>query len=160
MSAREAFEVYCVLVPLHGATLLLPNAAVAEVVSHDGLQAAQGGPDFIVGTYLWNGRKVTAVGFEALTGAARPQVGRRARLLILNPVAAQLGAGPVAVLAQGYPHLVALNRAAVRPVPPAEGERDDFVMARVRIANTEAVIPDLAAIERQLWQLQSAAQAE
>lgn len=145
MLARS--EIYAVLIALKGDTLLLPNAAVADVLPHGGLQPAAAGPEWWVGSFLWSGRKLAVVSFEAMNGGRKAELTTRSRLIVLQPFGSAADR-PIALLGQGYPHLVTLNRIAVRKQPLTATDREDLVLARVRIANTEAVVPDLEAIEK------------
>lgn len=150
-------QIYAVLMALDGDTLLLPNAAVAEVVSRDNLQVADSGaPAWLAGYCDWNNRRVPVVSFEGLNGAAPAIDSRRARVVVLNSFGTHLPSGQLAVITQGYPHLVTLNRAAVKSLPLRGNDRGDLVLARVRIASQEAAIPDLAAIESEVARAQAA----
>ena len=57
----NADELYAVLMSVHDDTLLLPNAAVAEVLARDALQASDGGPEWLAGHCDWNSRRVPVV---------------------------------------------------------------------------------------------------
>jgi chemosensory pili system protein ChpC len=151
-------ELYAVLVALASDTLLLPNAAVAEVVSIDDLRGPNDGlPPWIAGTVNYNNRELTVVRFEVLNGGSAGEDTRRTRLAIVQPVTTALRTGQYAVICQGYPHLVTLNRAALRKEPLVSSDREALVLARVGIANTSALIPNLEAIETLLAQADPAA---
>lgn len=144
-------QIYAVLMSVHEDTLLLPNAAVAEVLARDALQVEEGPrPDWLIGYCDWNNRRVPVVRFERLNRSADGGDPRRERLVVLNSLGRHLPSGHLAILTQGYPHLVTLNRTAVRAAPLREGDRDELVLARVRIANQEALIPDLEQIEAEV----------
>lgn len=159
MTARE--ELYAVLVALTGDTLLLPNPAVAEVVSAERLErAAPGGPSWLAGRILYNNRHLPVIQFERLNGgAARAEESRRTRLAIVNVITEKVHAGQYAIVCQGYPHLVTLNRAALRPEPLNSTDSAELVLTRVSIASTSALIPDLEAIEAALGRAELAADA-
>jgi chemosensory pili system protein ChpC len=147
MSATRE-QIYAVLMTVNEDTLLLPNAAVAEVLAREALQVADGpAPDWLLGYCDWNNRRVPVVRFERLNQAATGGDPRRERLVVLNSLGRHLPSGHLAIMTQGYPHLVTLNRTAIRPAPLREGDRDDLVLTRVRIANQEALIPDLEQTE-------------
>ncbi len=143
MATRE--EIYAVLIAIHGDTLLLPNTSVAEVVSADGLQALGGGP--CVGTRDWNGKRLNVVSFEILNGAAPPPETSRTRIVVLQPLDGKPSDNACGVLAQGYPHLLTLNRTALVKAPLRDSDSIGIVLSRVKIANTEALIPNLDAIQ-------------
>ncbi|TXI88691.1 MAG: chemotaxis protein CheW [Cupriavidus sp.] len=150
-------QIYAVLMALEGDTLLLPNAAVIEVISRDTVRPVDGAPDWLIGNYEFNGRRVPVVSFEVLNGSPRPETARRSRVVLLHSAGKHLEAHAIGVLTQGYPHLVTLNRSAISATPLRHGDREDLVLSRVRIASQEAVIPDIETIEADLLRLDMAA---
>jgi chemosensory pili system protein ChpC len=153
---KSADEVYAVLMKLAGDTLLLPNAAIAEVVSAERLQeAAAGGPAWLAGTINYNELTLPVLRFEVMNGGTQAEDTRRLRVAILHGITERLHAGQYAVLCQGYPHLVTLNREALKKESRAATDREDLVLARVKIANTSALIPNLELMEAELADLES-----
>jgi len=141
-----ARQIYCVLIALEGDTLLLPNAAIAETVGQDALTASEAEPRWVEGTLEWNRRTLTTIRFETLNGAAHVPLQRRARLVVLQALDAETTAAPLALVAQGYPHLITVTREAIAPLPLRPGDDPAVVLARVRVGNSEALIPDLDAL--------------
>lgn len=136
-------QLYCVLLSLKDDTLLLPNSVVAEAVGQDALRAEATGPGWLAGSINWNSRRVPVVNFEALNGDSRPSFNKRSRLVILHALGGRAEDRPFALVCQGYPHLITLSRIAVAPLPLRDSDRPDYVLSRVRIGNTEVLIPDL-----------------
>ena len=156
MAGRD--ELYAVLVSLAGDTLLLPNAAVVEVVAADRLErSGEGAPAWLAGRLVYNNRPLHVVHFEALNGASRPEPTRRTRLAVVHAITDRVRAGQYAIVCQGYPHLVTLNRTALRAEPLVSTDQEELVLSRVAIANTSALIPNLEAIENRLAQAELAA---
>lgn len=153
--ARE--ELYAVLVSLAGDTLLLPNAAVAEVVSPDRIARPDDGPPWFAGKLPYAGRQIPVVLFEVLNGAGKPEETRRTRVAVMQAITGRVRAGQYAILCQGYPHLVTLNRTALKKEPLVSTDHEELVLARVSIANTSALIPNLETIEARLAQAELAA---
>jgi len=155
MTVRD--ELYAVLVSLASDTLLLPNAAVAEVVSPDGMGSPPtGAPAWLAGRVTYNNRQLAVVRFEVLNGGGAGEDSRRTRLAVLQPVTGALRSGQYAIVCQGYPHLVTLNRTALRREDLQSTDSEDFVLTRVSIANTNALIPNLEKIEQVLAQFETA----
>jgi chemosensory pili system protein ChpC len=151
--ARE--EVYAVLMSLAADTLLLPNAAVAEVVSAEILEPPMPGtPPWLAGRATYNNRQLAVVRFEVMNGAGAASDTRRTRLAVMQPVSSHLRTGLYAIVCQGYPHLVTLNRTALRSESLLPSDNNDLVLSRVSIANTSALIPNLEKIEQMLAQLE------
>ncbi|MEC9364879.1 MAG: chemotaxis protein CheW [Pseudomonadota bacterium] len=146
----NADELYAVLMSVHDDTLLLPNAAVAEVLARDALQASDGGPQWLAGHCDWNRRRVPVVRFELLNGGGLGGDPRRERIVVLHSLGRHVPGGHIALVALGYPHLVTLNRAAMRPMALDGTDRQELVLSRVRIASQVALIPDLDALEAQI----------
>lgn len=156
--ARE--EVYAVLVALAADTLLLPNAAVAEVVSADKLDPPPGGsPRWLAGYVAYNNRKLPVVRFELLNGSTTIGDTRRTRLAIVHTLTSALRTGQYAIVCQGYPHLVTLNRTALKKETLVSTDSEELVMTRVSIANTSALIPNLEVVEQKLAQAELVAAA-
>jgi chemosensory pili system protein ChpC len=144
---------YAVLVAVTGDTLLVPNIAVAEAISRDNLQIVEG-PPWLLGIVNWSSRRVPIIRFETLnSGGEKLMPGTRDRLLILQAVSSQIGSGLFGIVAEGYPHLLSLNRDAVISAPLRANDRPDMVMARARIANQEVAIPNFDSIELELAQV-------
>ena len=143
-------QIYAVLIPLDGDTLLLPNAAVMEVISRDTVRSVDDAPPWFLGNYELNGRRVPVISFEVLNGATLPETARRSRVVLFHSFGQHLEAHAIGVLTQGYPHLVTLNRNAISPAPLRDTDRADLVLSRVRIASQDAVIPDIETIEADL----------
>lgn len=150
-------QIYAVLMALHDDTMLLPNAAVAEVLARDAVRKTAGGPPWFIGHCEWNNRRVPVIRFEVLNGGKAEGDPRRERIVVLNTVGRHLPSGNLAVMTQGYPHLVTLNRAALHPVELDAVDRTDLVLSRVRIASQVALIPDLVTIEAEIARAQIAA---
>lgn len=149
-------QIYAVLIALTQDVMLLPNAAVADVVSQDLIIApAPGEPEWLVGHCEFGGRRLPVICFEMLNGAERPAANRRSRVVVLNALGTQADVGDFALLTQGYPHLVTLNRNALLPLPLRDSDHGNILLARVRVASQEAVIPDLEALELMLAHVQA-----
>src|ERR1700743_2642251 len=130
-------QLYAVLVALQADTLLLPNLAVAEVAAPEGLRPLAGAPSWFAGMLNWQGRELPIARFELLNNGAAEPPSRRTRAPLITAFTPRLGAGRSGILAEGYPHLVTLNRAALRAAErrPQDGE---LVLSRVRVASPEA----------------------
>ena len=146
-------EAYGQIVPLEGDALLLPNSAVIEVRGLENMRMRTEPPGWFLGFASWREHELPVISLEGLLGRTMPLRSRRTRLLVINSVGTGLDNGLLALVCQGYPHLTSLNRSALQPVALDARDRDEFVLSRVRVANTQAFIPDLDAIESKLAQV-------
>lgn len=143
-------QLYAVLVTVRNDTLLLPNLGVAEVVSPEALRPDVDAPDWFAGRLAWQGQDIPVARFERLNGKAAGEPGRRTRVVVLNAITARLPGGRYGLLCEGYPHLVTLNRAALRGIPPRPGDHAELILTRARVASQETAIPNLEYIEAEL----------
>lgn len=148
----KADEAYGQIIPLDGDALLLPNAAVIEVRGLEGMRMRTEPPGWLLGFVRWREQELPVVSLEGLLGRPLPLKSRRTRLLIINSVGTSLNTGLMALICQGYPHLTALNRSAMQPAVLEARDPDELVLSRVRVANTQALIPDLETMESKIAQ--------
>lgn len=136
-------QLYCALISCGEDTLVVPNTLIAETIGLETLTAIEGGPAWLAGTVQWNHQRLAALRFEALGDAAAPANARRARLVVLQVPAASGEGTALALLTQGYPHLITVTRSAIGPLALRGRDHAPAVLARVRIGNSEALVPDL-----------------
>ena len=139
-------ELYALLLPLEGTRLLLPNAVIAEVVSYTSPQPAGGDREWFLGEVHWQGQQVPLVSFEALCGRAVPAVTPRARVAILYAITGATDDNYIGIVTEGHPHLVRLQR-DILVHERSDKDPDSPILSRVRIANAEALIPNVEMIE-------------
>jgi chemosensory pili system protein ChpC len=158
--ASRTADLFGQIIPLDADAMLLPNAAVVEVRNMDDISVRSEPPGWLLGSIRWREHDVPVVSLEGVLGRAVPARSRRSRLVVVNSLGTHLDHGLLAFVVQGYPHLTALNRSALQSVAREARDPDALVLARVRVANTLAVIPDLEAIEARTAEILPAAAAE
>ena len=150
-------EIRCVLVPVGEARMLLPNATIAEVVTHSTPEPIEGAPDWLLGRIAWRGWRVPLVSFTRLAGTAEGD----SELVVRVAVLKALGGDPrlpfIAVQTQGFPRLTTLNAELIIPTHDGKG-LPDGVRAHVLVRDDVAMIPDLEWIEAHLLDLLDAGQ--
>jgi chemosensory pili system protein ChpC len=142
-------QLYCVLVPLEGDTLLVPNALVAETTGTEALTVIGDGSGWPAGEVEWNRQVIPAVRFAAASGVGALQLARRTRLVVLHALTG-VSSQPIALVADGHPHLVTLGPEAVQAAPLLPGDAPGLVLARVSIGSNQAFIPDLEGLQQRL----------
>lgn len=147
-------SLHTVLIQIADDMLLLPNAAIAEVASMERFEPPEpGAPPWLAGWHAMAERRIPVLSVEALAGGGRPEISRRARIVIVYPLSTRVHGGSYAILAQGQPHLVNLARDAISLAPTPPQARDGLLLSRVQIASQNAAIPDLEALEARLAEL-------
>jgi chemosensory pili system protein ChpC len=138
------------LIPLQKSNLLLPNAAVAEIIPYEPLQRVQDTPDWFLGFLAWRGIQVPIASFEMLTvkRASFSLVSvASANLVILRALGGADDFSYFAVVAQTLPRLerVGPDQLFETDEPVAKTE-----LVKVRFGNDLVSIPDLDFIESEI----------
>jgi len=143
-------ELATFLIPLQKSNLLLPNAAVAEIIPYEPLRRVPDTPDWFLGFLAWRGVQVPVASFEMLTvkRASFSLVSvASANLVILRALGGADDFSYFAVVAQMLPQLerVAADQLFETDEPIARTE-----LVKVRLGNDLVSIPDLDFIESEI----------
>lgn len=139
-------EVYSLLMPVHGGRIIVPRAAVAEVMGYSKPKdRPEGAPAFVLGFVEWQNQRIPLVSFEAARGGDVPELGRRTRIAVVFGIADRLKPNVFAVVTQGYPYLVRVNENVLHS--EAVETEEPLILARVRMANEKPFVPDLEKLE-------------
>jgi chemosensory pili system protein ChpC len=144
--AAESDTVRSLLMPITWGSLLLPSAAVAEVVAYHHHTPLDEGPPWLMGRFSWRGLTLPLVSLEAVMGTARPPLLPGPRVAILNAVTASPTLPFYALNIQGIPHLVQAGHGTV--VAAETDRRRPGVALYVQVMGQSAVIPDLEGLQR------------
>ena len=142
-------ELYSLLVPIAETRLIVPRVCVAEVAGLGQLHLLESGPAWLIGRVGWKGREVPLVSLEAASGQEVPEIVSRTRAVIFNGGYSLRGAF-FALLSQGLPQLVRINRDVVGPDEERPWSEDAPVICRIRMVNEFPLVPDLERLEGML----------
>lgn len=151
-------EIRAVLIPLAGETLLLPNAAVAEVIDYREPLAQPQAPGWLLGSIDWRQRNLPVVQLERMLGCAggpekpvRPvgRAGRQRRIMVCHTQGEDAGRPFVGIVADAIPRLVRVRESSLQGLPRGQGD-DKLVHARLMVESREALVPDLGELERRV----------
>lgn len=141
------------IMPLNDERVILPNTAIAEIISFtqpDAVPASvKKAPDWLLGMVAWRGLSVPVIAFEKMLGGKYEAPGKRARLAVLNAVGGATGVPFIAIPTQTIPQLMQVNQAAISVVEDS-GETNPAVACHVVVAGNTAIIPNLDEVERQV----------
>lgn len=137
----------CLLAPIAGRQLLLPNVTVAEVVPADELSPPPAGAaSWHQGFVTWRDQNVPVIAFEVMNGENTSREYQRVVILSSITGSAQLPYYGIAVL--GEPRLAKVKIAQLEDLEGAAVGQVEFL--QVRYAGELAVIPDLDAVEARI----------
>lgn len=140
-------EIRGVMLPVGSRGLLLPNAAVAEVIGYQEPEIEGESPDWLVGKIGWRGGRVPVLSLEtALNQPETAKESKRVRIAVLNTLNANADLPYVGLLTLGISRLARITEESLTD------DEDDVVesplIARsVRFNNQPAWIPDMDALE-------------
>ncbi|WP_455211204.1 chemotaxis protein CheW [Kaarinaea lacus] len=140
------------LVPLHNMRVVLPNTAIAEVISYRKPHPMEEMPPWLTGMIAWRGLQIPLISLETAAFGKTPETARRSRIIVLNTLT---GSGQLpfyGVISQGIPRLMGLDHSTILDAPNAQ-EAQKFVLRQVLVEGHPAVIPDLNAMEGEMASL-------
>jgi len=147
MKPAHTAKLNALLLPLAGCTLLLPSAAVAEVIRSPRKAApVDNAESWLLGKIDWRGLTLPLLSFEALAGRSLPPPSEQ--MVVLNLTDERATVKFCALLLQGFPRPLQVDEQLVRnndePLVPLE-------LCAVSLANGKtAIIPNMPALEQQL----------
>lgn len=134
----------CVMIPVNGRQLLLPNVSIAEVVDYASQDPEMGTPDWLAGKLEWRGLNLPVISYDVANGGALSVPGEhRGRLVVLNTV----NAGKLrflALITQGIPSQVRVTEDQLRRL---DGENGPADLMQVDVDGETVWIPNLDYLE-------------
>jgi len=136
----------CVMVPMNGRQLLLPNVSIAEVVDFSSAPAPADSPKWLTGVLEWRGLQLPVISYDAANGGEISEpAGNRGRIVVLNTIGDHHDTIPfMALVTQGIPSQTRLSEDQVKRLDGDTGSAD---MMQVDVDGETAYIPDLGFLE-------------
>jgi chemosensory pili system protein ChpC len=139
-------QIPCLLLPLHGRTLLVPTVTVAEMVPMAPCQREEGLPDWSLGTFEWRGRQVPLVSFEHLSGDPVTELAPKGRFAVLNNTGLSDDLPFIAVPTRAIPRMARIAPDDIKENPGSLKKPCELM--RVKVGMEELAIPDVSALEK------------
>jgi chemosensory pili system protein ChpC len=150
--SEENLVVRSQLIPLEGLRLVLPNTAIAEIVSFKKFDVPENEvARWILGTIDWRELRIPLISFEMASGQLdkQPTVNKNTRIVVLNTVTGSEQLHFYGLVVQGIPRLIALDHSNTHDAPD-QLELNPFELRKVLVDGNIATIPDQEAIENSL----------
>jgi len=141
-------EVRGVLIPLQGEQLLLPNAAVAEVIDYREPSPQADAPGWLLGSTSWRQRNLPVIRLETLLGQEQGATSTRQRIVVCHTLSDEARRPFVGIVAAAIPRLVRVREEQLQTKPVPQGEGQGVVQARLKLDDEAAMVPDLSVLER------------
>jgi chemosensory pili system protein ChpC len=146
-----------VLIQVADAKLLLPNATIAEVLSYADPDPVADAPDWLLGRIRWRGWQLPLIAFSRFTGIdGEEQGGLGSKVIVLKALGGDAKRPFFAILTQGFPRLVTVTDTALES-DANDDSVPEGVLAKVRLNEDDALVPDLATLETRIGEALAAA---
>lgn len=139
-------EISCLLLPLKEKQLLLPNVSVAEIVPFSHLLTTASSAKWVLGQVEWRGVSVPVACYELINNQPAPAPNTEARFAIVNGISGNAKLPFYAILIQGIPRLVRVNKEDLKPVEAMHIAEYDACAVNIEQSGS-AMIPDLDKLE-------------
>ncbi len=148
--ARTGHRLHSLEVPLQGVTLIVPSAAVAEVINPINMTPVPFSESWLKGVIGWRTLAVPVVSLEVLLGGAAPVDISTGKIVIFYPLSGRKDWEFYALLATAEPRPLVLDGSQ----PAAErSELPDspYIAAGLKINDRLMSVPDLDALKKTFY---------
>lgn len=146
-------QVNGLLLPVTSAVLLVPQLAVAEVLSSSDLEAGDLHLDetrispHYYGWVRWRDQDVPLLSFDSIYSGLRPSLDEGLKVVICNAVFKAAAGGFYALVVSGFPRATRLSMESEMVLEGSPSDQEGVQM-RVNIDGKEVLIPDFDLIEK------------
>lgn len=144
--------IHCLTIPLYEETAMLPNSAIAEVVSYSSPEVVENAPEWFLGYVNWRDYRVPLISFEAISGKEVKPAKKSSQIAVMNTLNGNTQVPYVAMLTQGIPSLAIVQEQSLEHKNTDNDERQS-IAAIVDVGGAELLIPDIDDIEQRLMRL-------
>jgi len=147
--ASSAQAIKCVILTLRSENVMIPNAAIAEIISARDTSDVENTPDWYVGKMPWRGVDVPLVSFEAAVGHEAKGLNLNTQIAVLYAVSKDAKYPYVGLVISGVPHVSSFSKDQIITDPDSllEAESHPMVAQKTRINGAAVSILDIDAIE-------------
>lgn len=140
MAEGGARELKCLVLPVSGRPLIVPNVAVAEIVTQQDVTPQSKTPDWFLGTGTWRGMQIPLIAFDRLSGEREDVPERTGRFVVMYGLEGE-GAPPFyGVRIDALPRTETVDANRLRPAEGAP-HGSDMVAARASVGDRECLVP-------------------
>ncbi len=142
-----------IILTLKNELVVVPNAAVAEIISVQGVQAVNDSPAWMLGKARWRGVEIPVVSYEVAGGDDAQAAGINTQVAVMYS-ANDSDDRPypyIGLAMHGVPHVSTFSREQIRIDEQASNDHP-MVAQKVRVNGAAAGILDIDAIEEMLQQ--------
>ena len=144
-----------IILTLKNELVVVPNAAVAEIISVQDVREVEGSPQWMLGKARWRGVELPVVSYEAAGGDNAQAVNINTQVAVMYSVSNDIDNDKkypyIGLAMHGVPHVSTFSRDQIKTDEHAVVNHP-MVAQKVRINGAAAGILDIFAIEEMLQQ--------
>lgn len=142
-----------IILTLKNKLVVVPNAAVAEIISVQEVRQPDNSPQWLLGKARWRGVELPVVSYEAAAGDQAQAVNLNTQVAVIYSASEdeEPGYPYIGLAMHGVPHVSTFSRDQVKS-DDGDTEQHPMIAKKVRINGAAAGILDIRAIEQMLLQ--------
>jgi len=144
-----------IILTLKNELVVVPNAAVAEIISVQDVREVEASPQWMLGKARWRGVELPVVSYEAAAGDNAQAVNINTQVAVMYSVSDEIDNDKkypyIGLAMHGVPHVSTFSRDQIKTDEQAAVSHP-MVAQKVRINGAAAGILDIYAIEEMLQQ--------
>lgn len=143
-------QLKCLVLPVQGPPVLVPNSAVAEIITQQDIEPVADAPDWFLGTGRWRGTDIPLISLDRLTGEREDVPDPAGRFVVLFGLEEGGAPGFYGIRIEKLPRTETLDRERLRP-SDGSPHSSELIQARAVIGGErDCLIPDFDALGRTL----------
>jgi len=140
----------CLIFTLRTENVLVPRAAVADMISVRDVTKVSDSPEWMMGVMEWRGHQIPIISFEAVGGLSVNNVSANTQVAVLHAMGGKLGESSyMGLVISGVPHEGVFTRDQIKEDVEVIGGHP-MVAQKVRVNGASVSILDLDAMEGML----------
>lgn len=144
-------QLKCLLLPMVGAPALVPNSAVAELITQQDVIPGEDTPEWFLGTGTWRGLEIPLIAFDRLCGERQDAPRAYGRFVVLFGLEREGAPAYYGVRIEALPRAETVDHERlVRAEGPAH--ESPYVATRARVRDRDCLVPDFEALGRAIAQ--------
>ena len=140
----EQSSIRCMQLPMVGLQVLMPNSAVAEVISYSEPETEYKGTDWLDGLILWRGVLIPVVSLEKMCQSDFTEPGPRTRIAVLYNIDNDKDLPFVGLIMQDIPRAYLAEAERMQEV--IDKPQCQYLRCKADMMMNELMIPDMDAI--------------
>lgn len=145
----RSVQVYCLLVPVRGGLLLIPNATVSEIIGYTKPTTIDNTPAWILGQITWRNYQLPLISFESVNGNEVVTARAGNRVLVVNTLSNNSQLPYFGLVSQGIPQLRMIDPNVVA-INEKVSTNDLCVASHVLVNGQPAIIPNIDELEQHI----------